>query len=295
MFRLKRKSAGAAVVPPRGIGVKPTAISGNIISRYPPSLYLPIFLVIPLHISSIKTHSQEEYLAFQRHNAPSRPQHPQMVPTPALYTPLYPYPSPASPKPSSCHHPNTNLPRLEANSHLLQPPVNNYCVYHPSSPATSGYTVMIVGGPNARTDYHINSTPEFFYQYRGSMLLRTVDRSVSPPAFQDIPIHEGSLFLLPANTPHCPVRFADTVGVVMEVPRAPDATDTMLWFCPNSACKQVVWEKRFVCTDLGTQVKEVVEEFSADLAKRTCAACGTVAESRYKEGELTQPPRFPPE
>ncbi|KAL2798152.1 3-hydroxyanthranilic acid dioxygenase [Aspergillus keveii] len=188
--------------------------------------------------------------------------------------------------------PALNIPKwLEANSHLLQPPVNNYCVYHPSSPATSGYTVMIVGGPNARTDYHINTTPEFFYQYRGSMLLKTVDTSVTPPVFQDIPIHEGSLFLLPANTPHSPVRFKDTVGVVFEQPRPAEAVDTMRWYCKE--CGEVVWEKRFVCTDLGTQVKEVVEEFAGDEGKRTCKACGTVAESKYKEGEIVQPPRFP--
>ncbi|KKK16757.1 3-hydroxyanthranilate 3,4-dioxygenase [Aspergillus rambellii] len=150
---------------------------------------------------------------------------------------------------------------------------------------------MIVGGPNARTDYHINTTPEFFYQYRGSMLLRTVDTSVSPARFQDIPIHEGSMFLLPANTPHCPVRFRDTVGVVMEQPRAAGAVDAMRWYCAN--CGQIVWEKQFICTDLGTQVKEVVEEFAGDPVKRTCKACGTVAESRYKEGEVVQPPRFP--
>ena len=150
---------------------------------------------------------------------------------------------------------------------------------------------MVVGGPNARTDYHINSTPEFFYQYRGSMLLRTVDATSSPPSFQDVPIHEGSLFLLPANTPHCPVRFEDTVGVVFELPRQEGATDAMRWYC--SECKNVVWEKRFVCTDLGTQVKEVVEEFAGDEEKRKCQTCGTVAKSKYGPGEVPQPPRFP--
>ncbi|KAJ5677495.1 3-hydroxyanthranilate 3-4-dioxygenase 1 [Penicillium maclennaniae] len=161
------------------------------------------------------------------------------------------------------------LSRLEANSHLLQPPVNNYCVYHPSSPATAGYTVMIVGGPNARTDYHINTTPEFFYQYQGSMLLKTVDTSTTPPTFQDIPIHEGSIFLLPANTPHCPVRFKDTVGVVMEQPRAQG----------GGRCYEMV--------------KAVVEEFGADEEKRRCKACGEIAATRYAEGELVQPPSCP--
>ncbi|ODH45201.1 3-hydroxyanthranilate 3,4-dioxygenase [Paracoccidioides brasiliensis] len=188
--------------------------------------------------------------------------------------------------------PALNLPQwLSENAHLLQPPVNNYCVYHPSSPATKGYTVMVVGGPNIRTDYHINSTPEFFYQHRGSMLLKTVDPSTSPPTFQDIPIHEGSLFLLPANTPHCPVRFADTVGIVVEMPRLDMAEDAMRWYC--TGCKGVVWEKRFFCTDLGTQVKETVEEFMRDKEKRTCGACGKVAAVKHAEGQVVQPPRFP--
>ncbi|OQE14622.1 hypothetical protein PENSTE_c034G03878 [Penicillium steckii] len=184
--------------------------------------------------------------------------------------------------------PALNIPKwLKENSHLLQPPVNNYCVYHPSSPATAGYTVMIVGGPNARTDYHINTTPEFFYQYKGSMLLKTVDTSTTPPTFQDIPIHEGSIFLLPANTPHCPVRFKDTVGVVMEQPRGEGAVDKMRWYCRG--CSGIVWEKQFICTDLGTQVKAVVEEFGADEEKRRCKSCGEIAATKYAEGEIVQP------
>lgn len=154
---------------------------------------------------------------------------------------------------------------------------------------------MIVGGPNARTDYHINTTPEFFYQYRGSMLLKTIDTEASAATdttvVQDIPIHEGSLFLLPPNTPHCPVRFKDSIGVVMEAPRAKGAVDAMRWYCRG--CGEVVWGKSFECVDLGTQVKAVVEEFGADEEKRTCGSCGLVAEIRFGEGEVVQPGRFP--
>ena len=42
---------------------------------------------------------------------------------------------------------------VSENSHLLQPPVNNYCLYN-----TDDFTVMAVGGPNQRRDYHINVT-----------------------------------------------------------------------------------------------------------------------------------------
>ncbi|KAK9462060.1 3-hydroxyanthranilic acid dioxygenase [Lipomyces oligophaga] len=160
-----------------------------------------------------------------------------------------------------------NLPKwLAKNSHLLKPPINNYCVYR------EGYTVMVVGGPNQRTDYHINETPEWFYQYKGSMLLKVVDQG----KFKDIHIHEGDMFLLPENVPHNPVRFADTVGVVIEQKRPPLSIDKLRWYCQN--CEEIVHEAGFHCTDLGTQIKEAVLDFQNDQKKRTCPKCGTICD-----------------
>ncbi|KAL9635139.1 MAG: hypothetical protein Q9164_003653 [Protoblastenia rupestris] len=160
-----------------------------------------------------------------------------------------------------------NLPKwLEENSHLLKPPINNYCVYN------KDITVMIVGGPNARSDYHINETAEWFYQYRGSMLLKVVDDD----QFKDIPIREGEMFLLPPNTPHNPVRFADTVGIVLEQPRPAGSKDRLRWYCQS--CGEIVNEEAFHCTDLGTQIKEVVNGFKASDENRKCGNCGELAD-----------------
>lgn len=135
--------------------------------------------------------------------------------------------------------------------------------------------MKIVGGPNARTDYHINTTAEWFYQYRGSMLLKVVDADHTPQ-HRDIPIREGEMFLLPPNTPHNPIRFTDTVGIVLEQPRPADSVDTLRWYCQS--CGEVVHEATFHLTDLGTQIKEAVNAFKVDEEKRKCKNCGELAD-----------------
>lgn len=134
---------------------------------------------------------------------------------------------------------------------------------------------MVVGGPNERTDYHVNQTPEYFYMFKGDMLLRVVDEG----HFKDVPIREGESFLLPGNVPHNPVRFADTVGLVVEQDRPAGVNDKIRWYCSN--CREVCHELEFYCYDLGTQVKDAIVDFEGDLQKRTCS-CGTINDSRPK-------------
>ncbi|KAI5954420.1 BNA1 [Candida jiufengensis] len=157
---------------------------------------------------------------------------------------------------------------IEENENLLKPPVNNYCLHR------GGFTTMIVGGPNERSDYHINQTPEYFYQHKGAICLKVVDDG----EFKDIWIQEGDSFLLPSNIPHNPCRFTDTIGIVVEQDRPKGVNDGIRWYCSN--CNEIVYEKEFYLTDLGTQIKEAILEFDSDIKNKTCSKCGTINSSK---------------
>lgn len=117
------------------------------------------------------------------------------------------------------------------------------------------------------------------------MILKVVDDG----AFRDIIIREGDMFLLPANTPHNPVRFANTVGMVVEQRRPAGSLDRMRWYCTSCPGGVVVHEAAFHCTDLGTQIKAAVEEFRGDNDKRTCKQCGTLADWAPPAGSIADP------
>lgn len=128
--------------------------------------------------------------------------------------------------------------------------------------------IMVVGGPNSRTDFHINPTEEWFYQVKGRMLLRMAD-----PETHEIKnefIEEGSMLLLPALTPHSPIRFHDTIGLVVERKRL-GQEEAMRWYCEQ--CNAIVHEKWFVCNDLNRDLVPVINEYKTSLELRTCKAC----------------------
>ena len=69
---------------------------------------------------------------------------------------------------------------IERNKGNLKTPVANYHLFDEKT----GIVVMIVGGPNKRTDYHDDPVEEFFYQLKGDMMLKVVDNG----NFYDVPI-----------------------------------------------------------------------------------------------------------
>ncbi|EFA84080.1 3-hydroxyanthranilate 3,4-dioxygenase [Heterostelium album PN500] len=162
---------------------------------------------------------------------------------------------------------------VEEHKHLLEPPVNAKLIYDDPD---STFVIMIVGGPNQRTDYHINQTDEFFYQFKGDMILKIVDKSDGQ--FKDVRIREGECFLLPGNTPHSPQRFKDTVGLVIEQKRNAQSIDRLCWFCQG--CKEKLFEESFNVKglDLGKELKPIILRFYEEEPLRTCKKCGCISE-----------------
>lgn len=149
----------------------------------------------------------------------------------------------------------------EENKDKLSPPVGNVVVFN------GEFKVMIVGGPNRRSDYHINMGEELFFQLKGEVVLKTVQNG----QFVDIPIREGEMFLLPPSIPHSPQRGPETVGIVVERQRKPDEKDGLRWYCEK--CHSICHEEYFACTDLGKQIREVVERYYESEDLRTCPKC----------------------
>ena len=158
---------------------------------------------------------------------------------------------------------------IEDNRDILKPPVGNKNLY-----ADAGdYIVMIVGGPNARKDYHFNETEELFYQLEGDILVKIQEDSKSV----DVPIKEGEMFLLPGNVPHSPIRPANTVGLVVERKRETVHNDGLQWYCDN--CNHKLYEEYFHLTNIEKDFLPVFKKFYTSKELRTCDKCGTVMET----------------
>ena len=156
---------------------------------------------------------------------------------------------------------------IEEHRHLLKPPVGNRVVYDEGD-----FMIMVVGGPNSRKDYHVDTVEEFFYQLEGDMLLKTMEdgKRVS------IQIKEGAIFLLPKNVPHSPQRFENTVGLVVEYQREEGALDAFQWYCDE--CDKMIHEVTLDLENIVTQLPPLFEAYWNSLDARTCESCGTVQE-----------------
>ncbi|KAM5292939.1 3-hydroxyanthranilate 3,4-dioxygenase [Ctenodactylus gundi] len=146
---------------------------------------------------------------------------------------------------------------VRENRASFQPPVCNKLMHQEQ------LKIMFVGGPNTRKDYHIEEGEEVFYQLEGDMVLRVLERG----QHRDVVIRQGEIFLLPAGVPHSPQRFANTMGLVVERRRLETELDGLRYYVGDTT--DVLFEKWFHCTDLGTQLAPIIQEFFRSEQYRT--------------------------
>ena len=162
---------------------------------------------------------------------------------------------------------------IDENRDLLKPPVNNKNLYREAG----DFIVMIVGGPNARKDYHFNESEELFYQLEGDITVKVQLDGKS----KEIQIKEGDMFLLPAKTPHSPVRPENSIGLVIErVRKGTDYRDGLMWFCDK--CNHKLYEERFTLNDIVNDFLEVFRRFYNSEENRTCEKCNHIMETDPK-------------
>ena len=158
---------------------------------------------------------------------------------------------------------------IDEHRHLLKPPVGNQVVYEDTE-----FIIMVVGGPNARKEFHYNEGEEFFYQLEGDMQLPIIEDE----KVRVIDIKEGDIFLLPPRIPHSPQRGPNTIGLVVERKRTENEPDACIWFCDNKSCNQELYKATFHLDDIVEQLPRLMQLFYDDLSLRTCSKCGTVLE-----------------
>ena len=159
---------------------------------------------------------------------------------------------------------------IDDNRDILKPPVGNKNLY----PMGEDFIVMVVGGPNARKDYHYNESEEWFYQVEGEICV-LIQEDGKP---RDVIIKEGETFLLPKCVPHSPMRGENTVGLVIErVRKGTDMQDGLMWFCDN--CNNKLHEFKFPLRNIENDFQPRFREFYASEEHRTCDKCGTVMET----------------
>jgi len=146
----------------------------------------------------------------------------------------------------------------EKHKEEFAPPVCNKLLHR------NQLTVMFVGGPNTRTDFHVDQSSEFFYQLRGNMQLPIIERGLR----RTVHIRQGQVFLLPSRVPHSPQRpETGSLGFVLERRRYEGEVDGLRWYTDFDKCERVLYEKYFQCFDLGRDLVPVVAQFNASAEK----------------------------
>jgi 3-hydroxyanthranilate 3,4-dioxygenase len=154
---------------------------------------------------------------------------------------------------------------LGEHQHELKPPVANQTIY-----TGEDYIVFVVGGPNLRTDFHVDPYEEYFYQLKGDMYVNIM----TDEGLQRVDVREGDMWLLPAKLPHSPQRpDPDSIGLLVERVRR-DAIDRFRWYCLD--CENQIHEVEIGVRDIVADLPIAFDKFYNDIDAHTCRACGAV-------------------
>lgn len=167
---------------------------------------------------------------------------------------------------------------VEENRDKLRPPVGNKYLYKGKD-----FFVMVIAGPNARNDFHITDSEEYFYQVKGDVVVRIREEG----RIVEHVLREGDTFFIPPNVPHSPCRPPDTIGVVVERNRPAGETEHLVFYCEG--CGELVHDLEFDCKDIVVHFRDTMEAFWKDDAKRTCTKCGKKVE---KAGPYQMPEKY---
>jgi 3-hydroxyanthranilate 3,4-dioxygenase len=158
---------------------------------------------------------------------------------------------------------------IEEHRRAFEPPVGNKVIWEDSQ-----FTAMVIRGPNARRDFHVDPSDEIFYMLKGDMSLEYLEDGRRQTAV----IREGEMMLVPALTPHAPHRPAETWGLVVEIKRSRKQSESLVWFCER--CDAKLHEVTMHAADIEEDLKLAIARFDASRELRTCRACGHVQPDR---------------
>lgn len=160
---------------------------------------------------------------------------------------------------------------LAAHRDELKPPVGNKQMF----PTGDDFITMVVGGPNQRTDYHVDPYEELFFQVKGNMHVNVM----TDEGRARVDIREGEMWVLPRRMPHSPQRpEPGSIGLVIERVREEGTREAFRWYCER--CDGLVHEVELQVRDIVTDLPPLFAAFYESVDARTCPSCGTVHPGR---------------
>ena len=173
-----------------------------------------------------------------------------------------------------------DFPRwLIDNAHLLKPPVGNQQLW-----LNTDLIVTVVGGPNARSDFHDDPYEEYFWQFKGNAFLNIIDRGQR----ERIELAEGTMYLMPPHLRHSPQRpEPDSRCLVIERSRPEGVVDGFEWYCLK--CDGLVHRVEVQLKSIVDDLPPLFAAFYASETLRTCSQCGSVHPGKLGSANVYTP------